>query len=344
MKRLAVLAIVVLFAIATVGCQYTTIENRETRDPIIAFVTSTSIVEDGSFNSQIIEGLKKATSEYQYDLKILSSDDEQMQQDNLTIALELEPAVIITDYNLQDTVLAIAEQYTNTKFIVADGEADDATTLPDNVQLLTFDNEAGAFLVGIIAASSSNSGIVGFIGGMDDTPVESAKAGFIAGARAVNPEMEVLTETIGSYDDAEAAGKAADSMHQQGADVVFGFAGAANQGVLQSAEKNDYWSIGCDQDQALVYPQMAQTILCSMVKNLDLAVYNAVTAVNDESFSGGNVDYGIDNGGIVLGAGGGNITSELQDVYNTWRQAIADGRVSVPATEEEARNFTAPAI
>lgn len=344
MKRLMSVIAVLLCALALSACRYTPVSHQDGREPVIVFVAGVGTLDDGSFNNGIAAGLRKGCTEFGYDLKILEAGDETTHQDNLNTALETDPVMIVADYTLTDAVIAAAEANPSVHYVLVDSSLSEDEDLPDNLLALHYDNAEGAFLMGVAAAAANTTGTVGFIGGSDEEPVTEAETGFKAGVRAVDASEKVLVENIASFSDTEKAGKAAENLHAQGAGVIFGFAGGANYGLLENAAEKDYWCIGADQDQALVYPEMASHILCSMVKNLDNTVYNVVKSESDGSFKGGIQSCGISNGGIVTGAGGGNLTSELQATVNQWRQAIADGKVSVPKTEEELAGFKVPAI
>ena len=342
MKRLAAVILILLTALSFVGCQ-TMGSEKAYEEPVIMFAAGVGGVEDGSFNSSIINGLRKGARELKYDLKILQSETDDQYGENLKAAIQAKPAMIISVTGHSDELLAAAAQNPDIHFALIDGttpksgEAD----LPSNFISMNFDNAEGAFLMGVLAASANDaSGVQGFIGGMDIPVIKSAEIGYRAGVKAASPENVVVSSNIGSFNDAEKAGQTAGEQHNQGAGVIFGFAGGSNIGVIENAASGGYWFIGVDQDQAVVYPQFAPTILCSMVKNVDNAAYDAVKMQMDGSFKGGIYEYGVGNGGITLGSAGGHITPELQSIYDTWQKAISDGSVKVPETQAELDVFS----
>ncbi|WP_195269157.1 BMP family ABC transporter substrate-binding protein [Eubacterium sp. 1001713B170207_170306_E7] len=341
MRRLAAAVLILALALGFGGCQSRG-GGTASEEPVIMFAAGVGGIEDGSFNSSIINGLRKGARELKYDLKILQSATDAQYEDNLKAAIQAKPAMIIGVTGHSDQLLAAAAQNPDIHFALIDGDTPKSaeTDLPANFVSMNFDNAGGAFLMGVLAASADDTdGVQGFIGGMDLPVVKSAEIGYRAGVKAVAPGNTVVSGTVGSFDDAERAGQVAGELRGQGAGVVFGFAGGSNIGVIESAAAGGYWFIGVDQDQAVVYPQFAPTILCSMVKNVDTAAYDAAKMQMDGSFKGGIAEYGVGNGGITLGSAGGNITPELQAVYDTWQKAVADGSIRVPETQAELDAF-----
>lgn len=343
MKRLAAVVLILAMTLGISGCQ-TGNSGKTYEEPVIMFAAGVGGIEDGSFNSSIINGLRKGARELKYDLKILKSETDEQYEENLKAAIAAEPAMIIGVTGHGDQLIAAAAQNPDIHFVMIDGaiEKDEAANLPGNFASMNFDNAEGAFLMGALAATANEASTVqGFIGGMDIPVVKSAEIGYRAGVKAVSPGSTVVSSNIGSFDNAEKAGQTAGEQHGQGAGVIFGFAGGSNIGIIENAAAGGYWFIGVDQDQATVYPQFAPTILCSMVKNVDTAAYDAAKTEMDGTFKGGITEYSVGNGGITLGGAGGNITPELQAVYDTWQKAIADGSVKVPETQAELDAFGA---
>lgn len=345
MKRLSLLILTLLMLVTVSACQKSGADSTDT-EPVVMYIARVGSLEDGAYNASIINGLRKNTRELKFDLKILQSDSDAAYVENLKVAVAAKPDLIIGVGTFTDDLLVSADTNPNINFAVIDGSVSEekSSMLPANFLAMNFDNAEGAFLMGVLAAKANTASGVGFIGGMDIPAIQNANVGYRAGVKAISAEVPVYTTNIDTFSDKEKAAQAAAAQNQQGAGVIFGFAGGANGGIIENAAQSGYWSIGVDQDQALTYPHYTASILCSMVKNVNTAAYDAVKMELDQSFKGGIKTYGVANGGISLGTAGGNITPELQAEYEKWQKAIIDGTVKIPKTEADLSAFTAPAV
>ncbi len=198
--------------------------------------------------------------------------------------------------NVQD-VSKIAPQYPATSFTVIDGVV---PPLLKNVQSIVFRDNEGAFLVGAIAAMQSKKGKLGFIGGMDVPVIRNFAFGFEQGARYINPKAEILREMIGNTSDAwcspNSAGLLAQKQIAQGADILFAAAGGSSVGMLEKvAEYKGIFSIGVDFNQNGLFPA---SVLTSLVKRVDKAVYAAMKQRANNSWKSGIQYLGIAEGAL----------------------------------------------
>lgn len=172
-------------------------------------------------------------------------------------------------------VLALAEKYPEVKFTVIDGIV---PPLFPNVQSIVFRDQEGAFLVGMIAGFLSPTNKIGFIGGMDVPLINNFALGFFQGARYANPDIEMLRDTVGdtpaAWSNPERAKTLAKKQFNNGAGVIFAAAGGSSVGVLEAAEEMGRFAIGVDTNQNGLFPG---TVLTSMVKRVDKAVYDTLT-------------------------------------------------------------------
>src|SRR6266850_1986327 len=166
----------------------------------------------------------------------------------------------------------VAKEFPNLKFAIVDAVVD----LP-NVQSIVFKEHEGSFLVGMAAAMASKTGKVGFVGGMDIPLIRRFALGYEEGAKYVNPKIEIFQNMTGTtpaaWNDPTRGGELARSQFDRGADVVYAAAGATGLGVLQAAKDNRKLAIGVDSNQNHLQPG---TVLTSMIKRVDLAVYDAL--------------------------------------------------------------------
>lgn len=251
--------------------------------------------DDRSFNSAANQGVLRAKKELPIVLRDAEPGD----------ATSLEPAmrafaqygynlIIGVGFAQAPIIEQVAKDYPNTHFAIVDGVCDSP-----NVASLLFKEHQGSFLVGMIAAETSKTNTIGFVGGMDIPLIRKFLKGYEEGAKYVNPNIRVIPNFIGITDAAwnnPSQGKElATAQIQQGADVLFQAAGNSGLGVFDAAEAAKKFAIGVDSNQNFVKPG---TILTSMLKRIDNAVFAAVKDEVEGNFKGGIHVYGLENEGI----------------------------------------------
>ncbi len=221
----------------------------------------------------------------------------------------------------------------DTKFAIID---DSSVSLP-NVAGLTFAEEQGSFLVGAAAALKSETGHVGFIGGCLVDLIKKFEAGYVAGAKAVNPDVLVDVNYISTVADAcsgfndPAKGKtAAEGMYDSGADIVYQAAGGSGTGVFQAATEKGKWAIGVDSDQYnTVDPSLRDVIITSMLKRVDVAVYDFIDAFANGDFTAGQQVFDLEVDGVGYSTTGGQI-DDIVDQLEDYKAKIISGEIEVP--------------
>jgi basic membrane protein A len=251
--------------------------------------------DDRSFNAAANTGVLRAKKDFPIILRDVEPGD----------PTSIEPAVRAFaqyGYNLitgvgfaQGPILTeVAKDYPQLHFVLIDAVADSP-----NVASLLFKEHEGSFLVGMIAACTSKTGVLGFVGGMDIPLIHKFETGYEEGARYVNPNIKILQNYVGITDAAwNNPGKGrelANSQYEQGADVIFQAAGNSGLGVFDAAEAYNKFAIGVDANQNWVKPGH---ILTSMLKRIDNAVYSIVKDEVEGQFQGGVHIYGLDNDGV----------------------------------------------
>ena len=299
---------------------------------------------DRSFNAAAWEGVKRA----QQDLNICLYD---VEPGNPT---SIEPAMRAFAERNFDLVIGVgfaqgpimqkvAMDYPNIKFAIVDGvifEADGKTP-KSNVASLVFREHEGSYLVGMIAASKSKTGVLGFLGGMDIPLIHKFETGYEEGARAVNPKVQIIQNYVGVTDGAwnnPGRGKElALGQIEKNADVIFTAAGNSGLGAFDAVEqygRNEQgeankFVIGVDSNQNAVKPGF---VLTSMVKRVDNAVYDVVKEVLEGKFQGGFHVFGLDKDGVAYAVDDNNKALIPQDVINKVEQAkgkIVAGEIKV---------------
>ncbi len=298
---------------------------------------------DRSFNAAAWEGVQRSEK----DLKICLYDVEPGNPTSIEPAMrafaERNFDLIIGVGFAQGPIMQkVAEDYPNIKFAIVDGviTGKDGKPLP-NVASLVFREHEGSYLVGMIAASKSKTGTLGFIGGMDIPLIHRFATGYEEGAKSVNPNAKVITNYVGVTDAAwNNPGKGKEIASDQldrGADVLFTAAGNSGLGAFDAVEqrgKNDDGTakdfvIGVDSNQNGVKPGF---VLTSMVKRVDNSVYDVVKDVRDGAFSGGFHVFGLDKDGVAYAMDSNNdglIPPDVISKVEAAKKQIVAGQIKV---------------
>ena len=225
-------------------------------------------------------------------------------------------------------VETVAREFPDTRFTLVDMAVD----LP-NVQSLIFKEHEGSFLVGVAAAMASKTGKIGFVGGMDIPLIRKFALGYVEGARYANPDIEIYRNMTGAtpaaWNDPTRGGELARSQFDRGADVVYAAAGGTGIGVYQAARDAGKLAIGVDSNQNYLHPG---TMLTSMVKRVDVAVYEAFRSARDGSWKGGIHILGLAEDGVGWALDEYNrslVSAEMEAAIERARQDIVAGRIVV---------------
>ncbi|MBS4213178.1 BMP family lipoprotein [Neobacillus rhizophilus] len=313
----------------------------------VGMVTDIGGVDDKSFNQSSWEGLqafgkenglKKGRGGYDY---LASKSDADYTTNLNTLVRQGFDLVYAIGFLMPSAVEEIAKQQKDSKFAIVDAEVD----LPNVASILFKEQEAG-FLAGIAAAKTTKSNHIGFIGGMEVPVIERFETGFLAGVKAVNPDIKVDVQIAGAFDKAEVGQAIASKMYSSGADVIFHAAGATGVGLFKEAKdrkakdpNKDFWAIGVDRDQA----DMGQdVVLTSALKRVDVAVKDLATKTKDGNFPGGKVTlYGLAEDGVGLAPINPKAANkaDIETTVKDWVEKIKSGAVKVPETLDELKTF-----
>jgi basic membrane protein A and related proteins len=243
----------------------------------------------------------------------------------------------------------IAPDYPDVDFMIVDGFAtcgtacgltNDAEAIP-NVADYTFKEQEGSFLVGAAAVLKCQCKTIGFLGGQTGPLIEKFQAGYEAGAAQIDPEVEVLVEYIGddttAFNDPVKGEQLSTAMYDDGAEIVYHAAGASGAGLFNAAVEAQKFAIGVDSDQYLTAsPEQQPWILTSMLKRVDVAVYNAIQAVGDGTFGGSQI-FGMAEDGVDYATSNPEaLTADITEQLDKFKQQIIDGTIVVPDTPEGA--------
>ncbi|WP_461204609.1 BMP family lipoprotein [Clostridium sp. DL1XJH146] len=302
---------------------------------------------DKSFNDSAIAGLDRIAEDYTIEPAILEASSQDDYATYLTSLAEEHDLVFGVGFLMESSVKETAEQNPDTNFAIIDAVVD----LP-NVASITFKEQEGSFLMGVIAGKMTKTNEIGFIGGIDMELIQRFEYGFIAGVKSVNPEAaaNLMDRTnvryTGAFDDPQAGQEAAKALYNSGCDVIYHAAGACGTGLIQeaAAEREDgkeVWAIGVDSDQAAIMPESAGAILSSMMKRVDNATYAVTKDLIEGNFKGGEVvTYGLAEDGVgIAPTTSDNTPQEVIDLCEQYKEAIVNGDLVVPATKDELDAF-----
>ncbi|MGI8627379.1 MAG: BMP family lipoprotein [Geodermatophilaceae bacterium] len=293
---------------------------------------------DQSFNDSAAAGLDQAAEEFGINIdeaEASDGEDDAAREERLRLFAENgNNPVIAVGFVYATSLAVVAEEFPDTQFALIDSA--DATG--DNITNLLFAEEQGSFLVGVIAALKSTAKNVGFVGGVQVPLIEKFEAGFAAGVAAVDPAITVQTAYLtqppdfSGFGDPAKGKTAAEGMYQNGADIVYQAAGGSGGGVFEAASEAGALAIGVDSDQAVTAdPAVAGVIITSMLKNLDVAVYDFLSSFVDGNVESGEVIFDLSNDGVGYSTTGGAIDDIVEQV-DGFKQQIIDGEIEVPTT------------
>lgn len=286
--------------------------------------------DDKSFNAAAFKGATEAEKKFGIQLKTVeSSDDTALEPNHRTFSQKGFDLVIGIGFVQLSAVEKVAKEFPNTHFLLVD-----STVHLPNVRSVEFSEHEGSFLVGSLAALTSKTHTVGFVGGMDIPLIRRFEMGYKAGVAAVDPKGKVLINYVGSSSDAwknpmKAKELALSQINKQ-ADVIFQAAGASGLGVFDAAEEKQKLAIGCDSNQNWIKPGK---ILTSMMKRVDLAVYQAIELETQGKFSGGAFALGLKEGMIDFAVDEHNraiLPPDRIKKANELKAKIIAGQIKVP--------------
>lgn len=305
---------------------------------VVTMVTDTAGLGDQNFNDLAKRGLDRAAEELGVQAEVIESRDAAGYIPNLTQAAEQSELTVGVGFLLTEAITEVANQYPDDKFLLIDSVAD-----APNVESVTFREQEGAFLSGVLAGLMTRTNKLGVIGGIKIPPVVRYVVGFEAGAKSVNPDVEVVVAYADTFDDPALGKELTLAQYNQDVDIAFPVAGKTGIGSFDAAkEKGEgFWVIAADADQSQLG---AEHQLAVSEKGVDTAVFLAAQQVVDGTFEGGAVSLGLAEDGVGLGNPHASVPQEVLDVAAAYEQAIIDGVITVPADEDELAAFTPVAI
>ncbi len=296
---------------------------------------------DKSFNDSAAAGLDAVKKKYNLDdsaVKELEAAQGEAEADKEARLSQLADngftCIIAVGFAYAAPIKAVVAKYPNVKFAIID---DNSVQAP-NLASLTFAEEQGSFLVGVIAALKSQKHSVGFIGGVNVPLIQKFQAGFDAGAKAADPSVKLANKYLtqppdfGGFNDPTKGETAANGIYDAGADVIFAAAGGSGSGVFKAAKAKGALAIRTDSDQyQSAAEDVKEVVISSMIKRVDVAVQEFVDSVADGSFKAGNTIFDLKAGGVDYSLSGGKI-DDIKTKVDEFKTKIIDGSITVPTS------------
>ena len=256
---------------------------------------------DKSFNDAAYAGLQKAQQDLGIRFSTLETSEGSDREAQLRqLASGDSKLVFGVGFLFTDDVRALAKEFPDKKFACIDYTVTPGDTLPPNLVALKFREEEGSFLVGALAALLTKTNKVGFVGGMEIPLIKKFQAGFVAGAKAANPNVQVLIKYAGTtgaaFKDPTKGKELALAEYHAGADIIFHASGSTGLGVFEAARELKKLAIGVDSDQ---YDEAPGVVLTSMVKRVDTAVFDTIKETKDGQWRNGVRDFGLAEHGVT---------------------------------------------
>ncbi len=284
---------------------------------------------DKSFNQSAYEGAERYKSESGDSYREFEvTNPAQREQAMRKMAQRDADPVVGIGFAQAPAMEAVSAEYPDTRFTIID-----MVVGQPNVQSVVFKEHEGSFLVGLLAAMKSESGKVGFIGGMDIPLIRKFACGFEQGAKHANADVEVVQNMTGTtpsaWNDPSRGAELSRGQFDRGVDVIFAAAGGTGVGVYQAAADNKKFAIGVDSNQNYLHPGV---MLTSMLKRVDNAVYDAMSTAKADTWEPGIKVLGLAEDGVGWALDEHNealITDDMKAAADSARAAIIAGEINV---------------
>ena len=291
---------------------------------------------DKSFNEGVYNGVKRFTEETGIEVTEFEVTNEAQRQRAMERLVQRGATVLLgVGFGQADAISAVAEANPDVQFGIIDVFWLDQP----NLRQYSFKEHEGSYLVGVAAAMKSESGTVGFVGGMDVPLIRKFACGYVQGVKSVSADLQVLQNMTGTtpsaWNDPVKGGELAQSQIDRGADVVYHAAGGTGIGVIQTTADAGKLAIGVDANQNYLAPGK---VLTSMVKRVDVAAYQHFMDAHNGMFSAGVVQLGLAEGGVDWAVDEHNrdlVSGEIEAAVAAARQAIVSGEITVHNYEDD---------
>lgn len=315
-KIASMLGFIFIFMIA--GCSQEEAASKVDEKVKVGIMLSDVGLGDQSFSDSAFNGLIKARDELGIRFDYRELKDSGTYEKGLTELVEEDHDIIVgLGYMVQEELEKVAQKYPDQQFVLID-----AISELKNVTSITFKEDQGSYLVGVVAALTTQTNKIGFIGGDDVPLINKFEEGFIEGATSINPSIQVDVTYAGDFGNDQLGAKLAREMIHNDVDVLYAAAGFTGVGMLKEAQANKVLAIGVDSDQ---YFYAEKAVVTSMLKNVDVAMYQlAEQLIKNRKVQSGHIELGIEDDGIGLAPlRVFPFSKEQQDIIEEWKTKLS---------------------
>ncbi|MCX6157681.1 MAG: BMP family ABC transporter substrate-binding protein [Ignavibacteriota bacterium] len=339
MKKLLVIA-VLLITISISACKKSQEVSQSPADKSkfkVGLVFDVGGRGDKSFNDAAHNGLEKAKKEFGIEYEEIDPGDGADRESALRkLASNPEITMIFgVGFIFTEDITKMAIDFPKKKFACVDYSVNPQTKIPDNLVALEFKEEEGSFLVGVLAALTTKTNTIGFIGGMESSLIRKFEKGFTQGAKFINPDIKVLVTYVSvtgeGFKNPGKAEEIAISQYSKGADIIYHASGLSGIGLFKAAKENKKLAIGVDMDQ---YKEAEGFVLTSMIKIVDEVIYQTISDYRTGTFKNGIKSLGLKEKGVGFVYDNNNkalILPAHKDKLDEITKKIISGEIKVSA-------------
>ncbi len=309
-------------------------------DETIRVALLVGFLGDMSFNDSAARGVNQAAQDFDnVDVNIIEFGDvADRYEPTLLDAADSGYDIIMVATTLQEYVETHAADFPDTTFVIFDTEVDFSQGGLDNVYAILYKANEASFLGGYVAAATSETGVIGFLGGTDQPIISDFLVGYIQGAQLANPDVKVATGYVGNWTDSARGKELSFAMYDQGASMIFNVAGGGGVGLIEAGAERGRLVLGVDSDQAMIYKEagneaFASVIASSVLKNVDYSLYRAIELYRDGTLAIGTTDVlGIKEGGVGLADNEyyqSLVDQEIRDFVAELEEQVTNGEIVV---------------
>lgn len=300
----------------------------------LALVIGVGGLGDGSFNDTLKKGCDDACAKYGIDGYQLIEPKEVAEFEghftDLSASGEYD-LIVAGGFDAIDAMGKVAAEFPDQKYLFVDGEVPDR----DNVTSVTYWDNEKTYLLGIIAAMTTETNKLGIVLALDIPSLRYFSSGFMAGAWSVNPDIDISVKVVGGFADTTTGKELALALRDEGCDIVFPAAGGSGLGCIAAAEESgDFKIVGIDTNQCLLSPD---TVFVSGMRLMDVTVCNGIGEAINGTLKGGHQAQGLKEGAVTFTTDGTHIAPSAEAIAaaNKAKEDIIAGKITVPYTYEE---------
>ncbi|AHH12402.1 Nucleoside-binding protein [Borrelia hermsii YBT] len=336
MNKFIVFIFVVL---AFLGCDKKSSDSKSLKNSVISLIVDGTF-DDKSFGEDAWKGAQMLEGDFGVEIVGKASTISAYASDLESLKDKGSSIIWGVGFRLQEAIERAAALNRDINYGAVDVTYKDNVSLPDNLLGLSFKVEEASFLAGYLAAKTSKTGKIGFMGGMDSVVINSFKYGYEAGAKYANKNIELNSQYVGSFLDSSLARTIALKMYKDNTDVIFVAAGLAGLGVIEVSKElgAGYYIVGVDQDQSYLAPD---NVLTSVVKNVGNSLYEITkNYLNTNDFDGGKVlKFGLKDRAVSIVKHDSKIKDDIKVEIETIEDKIVRGDILAPSNLDEYNKF-----